>query len=150
MDGLPLDDEAIVSSVLFGVPSNFINGIIVGDNSINEDMIPFLIEEFPGTFISRNNGEIIYKKGDDLELVSARIKSINRLIALEKAEEELEKSNEKIGMKQAESDKLWSAIATLPVERIAQIYQNIGHQGDCMIFAERLKEQHQESSGKKM
>ena len=45
-------------------------------------------------------------------------------------------------MQKRDSDKLWSAIATLPVEQIAQVYEQLGWQGDCMEFARRLKEQH--------
>ena len=142
MNGLPVDDTSLASGILFGIPSNFINGIIIGDNNLNEDVVKFLIEKFPGSFITRNSGEIIYKNGDSIELVTARIKSIQRQIELEKSQETIEQRDRSISMQKADSDKMWAAIATLPVEQIAQIYEQIGYQGDYMMFAERLKEEH--------
>ena len=150
MEGLPVDDTSLASGILFGIPSNFINGIIIGDNNIKEDVIKFLIEKFPGAFITRNSGEIIYKNGDSMELVSARIKSIQRQIDLEKAEDTIEQKDRSINMQKADNDKLWAAIATLPVEQIAQVYEQIGYQGDYMKFAERLKQEHNQSTGMKM
>lgn len=150
MNGLPVDDTSLASGILFGIPSNFINGIIIGDNNLNEEVVKFIIEKFPGSFITRNSGEIIYKNGDNMELVSARIKSIQRQIELEKSQETIEQRDRSIDMQKADSDKLWSAIATLPVEQIAQIYEQIGYQGDHMMFAERLKEQHTTGTGMKV
>lgn len=142
MNGLPVKDTSLASGILFGIPSNFINGIIIGDNNLNEEVVKFLIEKFPGSFITRNSGEIIYKNGDSMELVTARIKSIQRQIELEKSQETIEQRDRSISMQKADSDKMWAAIATLPVEQIAQIYEQIGYQGDYMMFAERLKEEH--------
>ena len=45
MHGLPVEDKTLVSSILFGVPSNFINGIIIGDNNIKLEVIKFLIDK---------------------------------------------------------------------------------------------------------
>ena len=142
MNGLPVKDTSLASGILFGIPSNFINGIIIGDNNLNEEVVKFLIEKFPGSFITRNSGEIIYKNGDSMELVTARIKSIQRQIELEKSQETIEQRDRSISMQKADSDKMWAAIATLPVEQIAQIYEQIGYQGDYMMFAERLTEEH--------
>ena len=150
MNGLPVEDTALASSILFGVPSNFINGIILGDNNIKLDVVKFLIEKFPGVFISRNNGELIYKHGDNLELVSTRIKSIQRQIELENAQSTIEQKDKSISMQKADADKLWAAISTLSVEQIAQIYEQIGYQGNYMAFAERLKEQHSNGTGMKV
>lgn len=142
MKGLPVKDTSLAASILFGVPSNFINGIILGDAFINEKTVKFLIDKFPGVFITRNNGEIIYKHGDTLEIVTTRIKSIERQIKLEETERKIEQRDNQIDMQKRDSDKLWSAIATLPVEQIAQVYEQLGWQGDYMEFARRLKEQH--------
>ena len=148
--GLPVDDGSIVSSILFGIPSNFISGIIIGDNSINEDMVSFLIEQYPGVFITRNNGELIYQNNDNFDLVSTRIKSINRQIELEEKNKTLEDTNTRNDMQKQEIDKLWKAISTLPVEAITQIYDRLGYQGDHIQQAERLKKQHEEQTGMKM
>lgn len=147
--GLPLQDKPeLGASILFGVPSNFVSGIVLGDNNIKEEMVKFLMEKFPGAFISRNNGEIIYKHGDNLDIVTTRIQSIKRQIELEKAQHEIESRDNRIDMQQKESQKMWAAIATLPVEEIASIYEQLGWQGDYMEFARRLKEEH--STGMKM
>lgn len=148
--GLPVDDKSLASGILFGIPSNFINGIILGDNNLNEEAVQYLINTFPGRFITRNTGEIIYKNGDSMELVSARIKSIQRQIELEKSKDIIEQRERSISMQKADSDKLWSAIATLPLEQIAQIYEQIGYQGDYMMFAERLKQEHSQGTGMKV
>ena len=50
VNGLPLVDTSLGFSILFGVPSNFIIGIVVGDKSINIDMISFLIDKFLGGY----------------------------------------------------------------------------------------------------
>lgn len=147
---LPIEDGSIVSSILFGIPSNFISGIILGDNSINEDMVSFLIEQYPGVFITRNNGELIYQKDDSKELVSTRIKSINRQIELEEKNKTIEDTNKRNAMQKQEIDKLWKAISTLPVEVITQIYDSLGYQGDHIQQAERLKKQYEEKSGMKI
>ena len=142
MKALPVKDTSLASGVLFGIPSNFINGIILGDNFINEKIVKFLIEKFPGVFITRNSGEIIYKHGDNLEIVSERIKSIQRQIKLEEAEYQIGQRDNRLDMQKKETDKLWAAIATLPEEQIAAVYEQLGWQGDYMEFARRLKEQH--------
>lgn len=146
--GLPVKDTSLASSVLFGIPSNFISGIVLGDAHIKLDVVKFLIEKFPGVFITRNTGEIIYKHGDTLEIVEERIKSIQRQIKLEEAEHQIKQKENRIDMQNNESQKMWAAIATLPVEEIAKVYEQLGWQGDCMEFARRLKEQH--SSGMKI
>ena len=146
MKGLPNKDPEMLSSILFGVPSNFISGVIIGDNNIKLEVVKFIIEKFPGVFITRNNGEIIYKHGDDLELVAARIKSIQRQIELENAQAEIEQRDRHLSLQAEDAKKLWAAIATLPVEQIAQVYEQIGYQGDYMKFAERLKQEHGQGS----
>lgn len=140
--GLPVKDTSLASSVLFGIPSNFINGIIVGDDNINEDIIMFLIEKFPGVYITRNTGELIYQNGENMDIVRERIKSIQRQIKLEEAQHQIAQRDNRIDMINSEQQKLWNAIATLPVEQIAQVYEQLGWQGDYLEFARRLKEQH--------
>ena len=144
--GLPVKDTSLAASILFGVPSNFINGIVLGDNYINEEIVKFLIEQFPGVFITRNNGEIIYKYGDNLDIVITRIKSIQRQIKLEETERQISQKESSINSQKQEIEKLWEAIATLPEEQIAQIYEQLGWQGDYMKFAHHLKEEHGTSS----
>lgn len=143
MSGIPIEDKEKASSVLFGIPSNFINGIILGDKYINQETVSFLIKNFPGVFITRNNGELIYKNGDTLEIINLRIKSIQRQIELEQTQEELKMkiyTNETLNKNVNE---LWKAIAHLEIESIAKIYEQLGYQGDHMESAQQLKERHQ-------
>lgn len=137
--GLPIKNKEKASSVLFGIPSNFINGIILGDRFIDEKTVAFIMATFPGTFITRNSGEVIYKNGDTLEIVKLRIKSIQRLIALEQKDEELKFQQQAQSRQNAEIDKIWRAIAQLPIDSIAKICEKLfPKQGDPNSLAQNL------------
>lgn len=81
-DGLPMKGNMrqTVSSILFGVPSSFINGIAINDDLISLDNIIFLIQEFPGVFITNSNGKIIYKPEDSLEQTKENIEKIKNIV----------------------------------------------------------------------
>lgn len=63
LNGLPRKGSETdkVSSILYGVPHNFINGIIVGGKILDDmNKIKFLIEKFPNCYIMTGFGELIY------------------------------------------------------------------------------------------
>ena len=82
LNGLPRKGSETdkVSSILYGVPSNFINGIIVGGKVLNdENKIKFLMEKFPDCYIMTGFGELIYNpsKDNDYEVVNLRREKCN-------------------------------------------------------------------------
>lgn len=138
-NGLPYDDNNIVSSILFGVPSNFINGIVLGDNVINKDNVYKIIEMYPSVFIARNTGEIIYKYGDTREMLDIRIDSVQKSIEVDNLKKEKQKLEENQVRQKEENQKMWDVIATLPIEDIVKVYEGLGWQGDLNKYATNLK-----------
>ena len=145
MEGLPISDKSKVSSILYGIPSNFINVIVVSDTEITEENIEFLIQEFPNTFLVRKNGTFLYKVGDTKEVWNLRVESATQAILREQKEIELNNSKKAMNTKNEEMNKLWEAISTLPIEAIAEVYKNLGWQGDYIKVAERLKKQYEKT-----
>lgn len=149
IDGLFADKEKF-SAVLFGIPSNFINGIVLGDYFLDEEMVDYLIKEFPGAFITRNNGQIIYKNGDTLDIIKLRIQVIQKTILTENQEREIKRKNIELEARKKTNISLWRAISHLPIEEIIQVFEMLGYQGDFFKFAEQLKENFSvESEGKR-
>ena len=79
LDGLPRKGSETdkVSSILYGVPVNYINGIVVGGKILDDKKkIDFLMEKFPHCYIITAFGELIYNpsKEDHLnyEIVNLR------------------------------------------------------------------------------
>lgn len=139
--GLPIENKEEASSILFGIPSCFINGIIIGDNLISKEKIDLLKKIFPNCYLIRNNGKIIYKQTDTEEITNLRIESIKETIDNENKQKEIIVLNSKIKQLQDDKQKLWDSIANLPIENIAMIYESIGWQGDTLEIAKRLKEE---------
>ena len=139
--GLPIEDKNKASSVLFGVPSCFINGIILGDNLINKDIVEFLRNTFPNCYLLRNNGQVIFRQNDTEKVLNLQIETIQKTIENEKKEKEIKSLESQIKRMQDQNQKIWDSIAKLPLENIALIYKLIGWQGDTMEFAKKLKEE---------
>lgn len=79
LDGLPKSgsDRNKMASILYGVPHNFINGIVVGGKILDDkSKIEFLIENFPSCYIISAFGELIYNPSMDdhlrLDIVNLR------------------------------------------------------------------------------
>ena len=145
LNGLPTNDKSVVSSILFGVPSCFINGIVVGDNKITEENIKLLRSLFPDCYIVRNNGKIICgKENDNDEIISLRIETIKTEIESEKLKGTIKRLEDTIKRMNNDADTMWKAIADLPLEEVALIYKIIGWQGDYVEFAKHLKETYKE------
>ena len=143
MEGLPIDDREKASSVLFGVPSCFISGVVLGDDCITEEVVTFISEKFPGAFITRNNGEVIYKKGDTKEILDLRLAKV---MASVREDTHLKRINMLLSSLERESrekEEMWKAISNLPVETIAEIYDSLGYQGDTLSQAENFKNRSQ-------
>ena len=150
MAGLPVDDKDMASSILFGVPSSFINGIVIGDNIINEDNIKFLKDLFPGCYMVRNNGEVIFKQTDTEEITSLRVEKIRVKVEKEEMQKEIDYLNNQISRMVTNNEELWVAVAGLSFEEIAGIFERMGYQGnkeDLMRYAENLKERYETNKG---
>jgi len=147
--GLPIEDKDLASSILFGIPASFINGIVVGDNVISNNNIKVLRRLFPNCYLVRNNGQIIYKQNDKEDTVNYRIKYLIETIERENLEKEITMLNNKIKNKEQEIEKIWRAISKLPQDEIAKIYESIGWQGDYMMFANKLQEKYKEKGERK-
>lgn len=139
MAGLPINDKNKASSVLFGVPKCFISGIVLGDECINEEFVDYIIKRFPGAFITRNNGELLYKKGDTKEMMDLRLQKVMASIQNERSLKMIKMLTTDLERTRTEQNNLWDAIATLPVESIAGIYDFLGYQGDTLAQAENFK-----------
>ena len=140
--GLPIDDKEMVSGILFGIPSSFITGIAMGDLTITIENVKRIISLFPGAFITRASGEIIYRDGDSMELLEERVKSVQRECKVEELENEKKELENKLEDEVDEKEELWDAIAKLSIESIAEIYKELGWQGeeeDFIRFAKDLK-----------
>lgn len=137
--GLPYDDNTIMSSILFGVPSNFINGIVIGDNVLTKENVDLLTELYPEAFLTRNNGEIVRKQNEDNKITDIRVNSAIKSIKIDKISKENKKLKDEIDRKNDEEKRIWNAISTLPVENIKKIYEELGFQGDLDKYAEKLK-----------
>ena len=77
LNGLPRKGSETdkVSSILYGVPCNFINGVVVGGKILDdENKIKFLMEKFPNCYIMTGFGELIYdpSKDNNYEVVNLR------------------------------------------------------------------------------
>jgi len=147
INGLPVEDREIASSILFGIPSSFINGVVVGDNLINEKNIQLLRSLFPNCYFVRNNGTIIYKQNDSEETAHLRIQMIQETLEREKTQEELRRMTETKESIQKDQNRMWEAIAHLPLEQIAKVYEQIGWQGDTLEFARDLKRKYNIKGG---
>lgn len=137
-EGLPYDDKEIMSSILFGVPSNFINGIVVGDNVISKENIDELIDLYPDVFIVRNNGQIIYKPGDNKEMTDLRVKNAEKDIKIEKLEKTNKALNDQVQNQKENESNMWDAIYHLPKDQIVKVLGSLGWQGDLEKYAEKL------------
>lgn len=61
VNNMPLADRKKASSILYGVPSNCIDGIVVGGKvSSDKEKINYLISLFPNSYIVSSFGELIY------------------------------------------------------------------------------------------
>ena len=149
MNGLPLEDKSKASSILYGIPSCFINGIVLSDNMISKENVEFLIQQYPNTFIVRNNGSLLYKVGDSKEVWNLRVDAIVQTVLYEKEQEKVKTEKNANQNKDNQINNLWAAISTLPVSEIAKVYEAMGWQGDYTKYAERLKEQYEISIQKK-
>jgi len=58
---VPIKDKTLASSILYGIPSNGISGIVIGDKLLeNKEMVKFVAKSFPNCYITSKNGYIIY------------------------------------------------------------------------------------------
>lgn len=67
VDGLLKNTESL-SSILYGVPSNLIKGIVLGNKLLEKkDIVKLIIKMFPNCYLSTIDGIIIYDPKNDME-----------------------------------------------------------------------------------
>ena len=142
MQGLPVDDQEKAASILFGIPRCFISGIVLGDDCITEEILEFITRKFPGAFITRNTGEIIYKHGDTKEMMDLRLEKVKLSIKNGMALKKIDMLSRELDRTKAEKNQMWDAIAELPIEEIARIYDALNYQGNTLEMAENFKNGH--------
>lgn len=111
MQGLPIDDQEKAASILFGIPRCFISGIVLGDDCITEEILEFITRKFPGAFITRNTGEIIYKHGDTKEMMDLRLEKVKLSIKNGMALKKIDMLSRELDRTKAEKNQMWDAIA---------------------------------------
>lgn len=125
--GLPMRKE-VASSILYGVPSNCIDGIIVGTKVLeNREMINFLIKTFPSTYIAYRTGDIIYKPGREefLDIMIEKCLLENKVTRLENKIKGLNEANERL---ENSYNTLFSSVLTeLNKEDCIKILEKIGY-----------------------
>lgn len=78
---MPLSKEA-GSSILYGVPANCIEGVIVGGEIISDkNKIDFLVQRFPHCYIASAHGELIYNPSKK-EVLGDEVIELRRKLAL--------------------------------------------------------------------
>lgn len=156
MRGLPRTGEetASVSSILYGVPSNFISMIAIGDALLESmDIIEMIIKIFPETTIISKVGEIIYdpnmKELNQKEIINLRREKSLLLAQNSKLQKSLK--NSIVAKKEAsarEEKKMVNILISFPTEISARILLASGYQASlegALKYVENLKKQVAES-----
>ncbi len=144
--GLPLTKET-GSSILYGVPSQAITGIVIGSEILEPKIMSFLIKLFPNCYISSNTGEIAYnpkinKSYDDL--VAAKCEIIRLQTEVVKAKQDSERLNKALKRTSESKDSILNYfLTTLSTEMALQavkdnkLYQGTDEQ--IIKYIEELK-----------
>lgn len=129
---LPIKSHGCAAGILFGIPSNFINGIVVGNDLVNLETIEFLTKEFPNIFVAGRVGRILYKPGDTDEMIKLRVECAQKVIEYEQIKKNTENAMNDICV----------AISNMTVREIAKIVRYMKFEGDPLETAEELKNNH--------
>ncbi len=147
MNGLSGNSENR-SSILYGVPSNLICGIVLGNNLIKKkEIIELVTKMFPDCYISSIDGVIIYNPSIDKsfnEVVELRAEKYCLEFANKQLEEVIKVKDNKIISLYSEQQKIIDAMMLeCPKESVANvfidIYSNVRTMDEAMRFMENLK-----------
>lgn len=140
-----LDNSNKLSSILYGVPSNLINGIVLGNRLLeNKDVLNLIIKLFPKCYISSIDGVIIYNPEIDMkysEVVELRASKYVLNFQKKLMEEELARSkNETNKIKKLYDDFIEQVIQNCPEEEVARLLmENKIYQGTMEQVLEYVK-----------
>lgn len=140
-----LDNSNKLSSILYGVPSNLISGIVLGNKLLeNKDVLNLIIKLFPKCYISSIDGVIIYNPEIDMrysEVVELRASRYVLNFQKKLMEEELARSkNETNKIKKLYDDFIEQVIQNCPEEEVARLLmENKIYQGTMEQVLEYVK-----------
>ena len=151
INGLPLADKEKSASILYGVPSNYFNGIAIGDKLImQEGLLEELVQLFPHCFIVRNNGEFIHRLNEDMFISKLRLDRIRESIKLEEVSKELDKTKSQLEIHKNRFLSLENnMLACCDPRELVNVYKALGFQGtdiDILNLVYRMKEKYEEES----
>jgi len=87
---MPMEKE-LASSILYGVPSNLIEGIIIGNKLMQDKkIVDFIIENFPNCYLIGKFGDLVYNPKDKEFNSEKYIESRREIICLKNEKKELE------------------------------------------------------------
>lgn len=140
-----LDNNNKLSSILYGVPSNLINGIVLGNKLLeNKDVLNLIIKLFPKCYISSIDGVIIYNPEIDMkysEVVELRASKYVLNFQKKLMEEELARSKSETNkIKKLYDDFIEQVIQNCPEEEVARLLiENKIYQGTMEQVLEYVK-----------
>lgn len=145
---LPLEAD-VASSILYGVPSNAISGIVMGDNLFErKEVFDFLIRLFPDSYVISKKGDLIYDPKcsgiNNSELAELRRKNYLNLVKIEQLERELGYKDRTIILEKARYDRLLNnLVMTCPSEAVVDVLLAMGGNADkdgTIRYVETLRE----------
>lgn len=132
---MPLvDDKSVASSILYGVPANCFNGIVLGGKIVNDrEKIEYLINKFPNCYITTCFGDILYNPNKK-EVTMEEYRELSREVAINNSfrrlnDKYLSQKDKEIENLQEENKKLMeSMFKVLSNEDIRSILMVMGWQ----------------------
>lgn len=135
VNSLPLKEE-VASSILYGVPSNAISGIVMGDNLLRSSQtLDFVIRLFPDSYIISKTGSLIHDPKcsgiHNEELTELRRQSYLKDVEIDKLKRDLGYKEATITRESERYDKLLNGLLmTCPRKVVADVFSAAGAQGD--------------------
>jgi len=133
---MPFDDRELGSSILYGVPVNCLEGIIVGGRVLEDkNKIDYLISKFPNCYLISSFGKIIYNpsKGDKIgdEVVELRREKLSLERNKRLMTREISDWKRGISVLKEQYDTLWNQMfLNCNSEDIANVLIGLGWQGN--------------------
>ena len=132
---LPLSEE-VASSILYGVPSSAISGIVMGDSLLKKpEIVKFLLDLFPDCYIISKTGNLIYdpkcKGFSNQEVIEIRRNSYLKDLQIEELQRQLGYKTKELERSNSKYDKLMQGIVDACDDlQAALILLASGWQGD--------------------
>lgn len=151
--GIPSEYRDDYANILYGIPSNYINGIVMGDHLIMTDgILDELMKVFPTCFIVRKTGEFIRRVNEDSFVSKLRLEKVRETIKYELATKDLISTKAQLEIHKKRFGILEQGIlATCEPRDLLSIYKDLGFQGNDMEILNiiyRMKEKHRNNEEK--